>query len=80
MIESHLDITNRSQENSPTPAGDHKAALNRRESMTNPRHKYTDDPQKKYRFGTASKNILPEGLSPFHDANLALSSDVDEET
>ena len=28
-----------SQEVSPFPAGDHKAAMNRRESMTNTRHK-----------------------------------------
>ena len=42
---------------SPFPAGDHKAAINRRESMT-----YTDinDPQKKNRLGTVSKNVLLE--------------------
>ena len=33
-------------------------------------------PQKKYRLGTVSKNILLEGLNRFHDANLTLSSDV----
>ena len=33
-----LDITNKSQEVSPFPAGDHKVAMNRRESMTNTRH------------------------------------------
>ena len=37
----------------------------------------TNDPQKKYRLGTVSKNILLEGLNRFHDANLTLSSDVD---
>ena len=31
---SQLDITKESQEVSPFPAGDHKAAMNRRESMT----------------------------------------------
>ena len=30
-----LNITNKSQEVSPFPSGDHKAAMNRRESMTN---------------------------------------------
>ena len=30
---------NKSQEVSPFPAGDHKAAMNRRESMRNTRHK-----------------------------------------
>ena len=36
--------------------------MNRRESMTN----ITNDPQKKYRLGTVSKNILLEGLNRFH--------------
>ena len=40
----------------------------------------TNDPQKKYRLGTVSKNILLEGLNQFHGANLALSSDVDQDT
>ena len=34
-----INITNKSQEVSPFPAGDHKAAMNRRESMKNKRHK-----------------------------------------
>ena len=34
------DITNNSQEVKSFLAGDHKAAMNRRESMTNTRHKY----------------------------------------
>ena len=34
-----INITNKSQEVSPFPAGDHKAAMNRRESKTNTRHK-----------------------------------------
>ena len=37
---SQLDITNEIQEASPLPAGDHKAAMNRREVMTNTRQKY----------------------------------------
>ena len=51
-----MKITNKSQEVSPFPAGDHKAAMNRRESMRNTRHKkLTIDPQKKYPLGTVCK-------------------------
>ena len=75
-----INITNKSQEVSPFPAGDHKAAMNRRKSMTITRHNNTNDPQKKYRLGTVSKNILLEGLNRFHRANLTLSSDVDQDT
>ena len=39
-----------------------------------------NDPQKKYRLGTVSKNILLEGLNQFHGANLALNSDVEPNT
>ena len=70
-----INITNKSLKVSPFPAGDHKAAMNRRKSMKN-----TNDPQKKYRLGTVSKNILLEGLNRFHRANLTLSSDVDQDT
>ena len=34
-----LNITNKSKEVRPFPSGDHKAAMNRRDSMTNTRHK-----------------------------------------
>ena len=34
-----LNITNKSQEVSPFPPGDHKTAMNWRKSMTNTRHK-----------------------------------------
>ena len=40
------NITNKLQEVSPVPAGDHKVAMNRFESMRNTRHKNTNDPQK----------------------------------
>ena len=40
----------------------------------------TNDPQKKYRLGTVSKNVLLEGLNQFHVANLAFTSDVDQDT
>ena len=43
-----LNITNKSQEVSPFQAGDHKAAMNRRESMTNTDINNTNDPQQKY--------------------------------
>ena len=36
---TQLNIKNESHVTSPFPAGDHKAARNRRESMTNTRHK-----------------------------------------
>ena len=36
---TQLNITNKSQEVSPFPTGYHKAAMNRRESMTITRHK-----------------------------------------
>ena len=54
--------------------------MNRLKSKKNTRHKNTNDPQKKYRLGTVSKNILLEGLKRFHGANLTLSSDVDQDT
>ena len=51
-----INITNKSQEVSPFPAGNHKAAMNRSESMRNTRHKkHTNDPHKKYRLGAVSK-------------------------
>ena len=34
-----INITNKSQEVSPFPVGDHKAAMDRSESMRNARHK-----------------------------------------
>ena len=42
-----LDITNKSEEVSPFPSGDHKVAMKRIESMTNTRHQNTNYPQKK---------------------------------
>ena len=46
-----INITNKSQEVSPFPEGDRKAAMNRGESMRNTRHT-KNDPQKKYCLGT----------------------------
>ena len=39
-----------------------------------------NDPQKMYRLGTVNKNIILEGLNPFHGANLTLSSVLDQDT
>ena len=75
-----INITNKSQEVSPFPAGDIKAAMNKRESMRNRRHKNTNDPQKKYCLRTVSKNILLGGLNQFQGTNLTLHSDVDQDT
>ena len=58
-----INITNKSQEVSPFPAGDYNAAMNRRKSMRNTRHKNTNDAQKMYCLGTVSKNILLEGIN-----------------
>ena len=74
VTNSQLDITNKSQEVSPFPAGDHKASINRL-LRKHDKHKTEitwNDPQKKYRLGMVSTNILLEGL------NLTLSSDVDQ--
>ena len=54
--------------------------MNRSESMRNTTHKTQNDPQKEYRLGIVSKNILLEGLSRFYSANLTLSSDVNQDS
>ena len=68
VTHSQLYTTNKGQEVSPFPAGDHKAQI-------------TD--AHKHKRSTAlewSVNILLEGLNQFHGANLALYSDVDQYT
>ena len=79
MTKTQLNITNKSQKVSPFPADDQKAAMKRRESVTI-RRQNTNDPQKKYRLGTVSKNILLGGFNRFHGANLIFCSDVDQGT
>ena len=80
VTNSQLDTTNETQEVSPFPAGDHKARINRHaQGITNTRQKHINDPPKKCRLGTVSKNISLEGLSRFHGANLTLNSDVDQD-
>ena len=78
---TQLDITNKEPRGQPFPSGYHRAALNRCESLTHTQGiNNTSDPQKKYRLGTVSKNILLEGLNQFRGANPALNSDVDQDT
>ena len=50
---------------SPFPAGDHKASINRRGQKHNKKQDRNNinDPQKKHRLGTVSKNILFECLN-----------------
>ena len=60
VTNAQLDTTNERQEVSPFPAGDHKAAMNRPQSMTNTRHNNTNDPQ--------IKEVLP-GFQDFGDDN-----------
>ena len=63
------------------PAGDQRASVSRRaQKHKNTRQNNTIDPQKKNRFGTASKNILLERLSPLHGANLASVQRAPENT
>ena len=57
VTNSHLDPTNKSQDVSPFPAGDHKARINRR-AQSHSKQKTEQnikDPQKKYRLGKVSK-------------------------
>ena len=73
-----INITNKSQEVSHF-LGDHQQWTDTKAWETQDT-KNTNDPQKKYRLGTVSKNILLESLTQFHSANLTLSSDVDQGT
>ena len=62
------------QEFRPFPAGDHKAARNRHDSMTRNTNK-KHGPQKKHRLGMLSKKITG-GLIMFDGTNLTLISNV----
>ena len=69
-----INITKKSQEVSPIPAGDHKAAMNRRKSVRNTRHTKTQMIHKRCTALEPSiKNILLEGLNRFHGANITVS-------
>ena len=52
---SKLDITNKSREVSPFPAGDHKASTDVHESITKQDRNNINDPQKKHCLGMVSK-------------------------
>ena len=82
VTNSQLDTTSESQEVNPFPAGDHKAQINRRALRHNKykTKKPMNNPQKKYRLGTVSKNILLEALNRLHGTILTLNSDVDQDT
>ena len=77
VTNSQLDTTNESQEVSPFPKDDHKAHINRR-PQRHSKHKT----EKKHKRSTKEvpPNILLEGLNHFYGANLALNSDVDQDT
>ena len=75
LQKTQLNVTNKSQEVSPFPAGDHKKRKHEKHKRNN-----TNDPQKKYPLETVSKNIFLECLNRFQCANLTLSSDVDQDT
>ena len=70
VIKSQLDTTNESQEVSLFPAGDHKAhKTDAYKGIAYARQKKNiKDPQKKYRLGTVSNNILLEGLNRLYGA------------
>ena len=66
---SQIDIANESKEVSPFPAGEHKASIHRDARKHYKQDKNNiNDPQKKHRLGTVSKNNLLEGLNRFHGA------------
>ena len=77
-----VSITNESQENSPFPAGDHKAHINRRtrrysKHKTEQKHNRST---KEVPPWNGQYNISLEGLNRFHSANLTFNSDVDQDT
>ena len=75
--ESHKNTrkhhTQESQEINSFPAGDHKAARTRQDSITktNTKHKQQKGSTKKQRLVTVSKKIL-EGLNTFNGTDLVL--------
>ena len=58
-----INITNKTQEVSPFPAGVHTASM---KDINN-----TNDSREKYRLQTVIKYILLEGLTQFHGANYS---------
>ena len=70
-----MNITNKSKEVSPFPSGDHKAAMNRRESMTNTRLKLNKRSTKEVPPCNGQKKYFTVLLRPVSwRANLTLGS------
>ena len=68
-----------SQEVSPFPTGDHKAARNRHDSMTKTNANNKKRSTQETTPGTVSKKITG-GLNMFDVTNLTLNSDVGQDT
>ena len=79
VLNSLLYTTNKIQEVSSFPTGDHNAQTNRRAQRHNNYKTEKKDPQKKHRPRSVSK-YFTERLNHIHGANLALNSDVDQDT
>ena len=80
VTNSQLYTTNKSQEVSPFPAGDHNAQINRHtqrhnKHSTENKHKRST---KEVPPWNSQHDILLEVLNWFHGANLTLNSDVDQ--
>ena len=71
-----INIINKSKDVNPFPAGDHKAAMNRRESMRNTKNK--NKTQMIHKRSTALKRSVKifywRDLNQFHGANLSLNN------
>ena len=82
VTNSQLDTTNKSEEVSPFPAGDHMAHINRR-AQRHSKH-MTEKTKKIHERGTAlewSVKYFTGGLKPVSwRANLTLNSYVDQDT
>ena len=78
---STINITNKSQDFSPFPAGDHKAAINSRARKYDKHKTYiTQMIRKRTTALERSVKYFTGGLNRFHSANLTLSSDVDQDS
>ena len=77
VTNSQLDTTNKSQEVSSLQGTNNQT---RSKALQTQNRKNINDPQKKYRIGTVSENILLKGLNRFQGAKLTLNSDVDQDT
>ena len=69
-----------SQEVSPFPVGDYKAAINRQDSVAKTNTKNKKKSTKKAPPWNGQPRKILEGLSAFHGTSLTLNSDVDQDT